>query len=88
MITRTTTSHTCQPAIKLLEYYRGLAKGEERFAKAFKTLSVETGGWPVFGTRRIQQYSPSLRDLDVLGDAHAEAWIGYWKQTGFLHSVG
>ena len=84
MTLRLIDSYTCQPAIKLLEYYRGLAESEQRCARVAKILPIETGGWPVFSTKRIQQYSPSLRDLEVLGEAHAEAWIGYWKQISFF----
>lgn len=73
-----------QPAIKLIEYYRGLVEGECRFAEVAKTLPVETGGWPIFSTKRIQLYSPTLRDLDVLGETHAEAWVRYWKEASTL----
>ena len=73
-----------QPALKLLQFFREVAAGEAVAASTTKQHAMEAGGLPVYSTTRMQQYSMSLRDVLPVGDAHARAWVGYWKQNGFL----
>lgn len=73
------------PALKILEYVRGMAAGDVLAAKAEKAQQpVEAGGLPVFSTARMQRYSATLRDLGAIDVVHARAWVSYWEKTGFL----
>ena len=76
-----------QPALKILEYCRGIAAGDSLAAKAERSEPVEAGGLPVFSTARMQRYSATLRDLGVVDVVHARAWVSYWEKTGFLRSA-
>ena len=69
-----------QPAVKILPFLRGVSEA----ARSVGRNAVEAGGIPSYETRKLQQYSPSMKNLEPLGDAHASAWVAYWKQSGFL----
>ena len=52
-----------QPAIKILDFFRGLGKGARI----------------VFATDELQKRSAAVRKLDPIGKEHAEAWVAYWR---------
>ncbi|GJE90357.1 acetyl-CoA synthetase-like protein [Phanerochaete sordida] len=71
------------PALKLLAFFRELAAGEQRAAAA-EGHALEAGGLPVFATGKMQECSAALREAPAVGDAHAKAWVEYWRTSGFL----
>ncbi|KAI4521212.1 acetyl-CoA synthetase-like protein [Schizophyllum commune Loenen D] len=57
------------PGVKLLEFFRGMSGGY---------------GLGKFATDKMTAVSETLRDLHPLGQADADAWVGYWKEKGLL----
>lgn len=76
-----------QPALKVLQFLRGIATLKSRAAQhACLTAAMEAGGSPAFATDKLQEYCPSMRTLRPIGEEHAKAWVGYWKAQGFLRT--
>ncbi|KAH9932151.1 hypothetical protein B0H21DRAFT_699704 [Amylocystis lapponica] len=71
------------PAIKVLEFFRGVLAWEQE-AKHAQASEIEVGGLPIFETAKVQAASPTLRELQPLGEDDVRAWIKYWRQKGFL----
>lgn len=72
-----------QPALKIPEFFRGITITQAR-AASVNNATMEAGGVPQYATGKLQQYSPSFGALEPLGEAHARAWVAYWKKQGFL----
>lgn len=72
-----------QPAVKLIEYFRALAKAEVDARRAEAT-DIEAGGFPLFETQIATGVSQTLATLSPLSEQDAKAWVKYWKKTGFL----
>ena len=47
----------------------------------FRHLADEDIG---FSTDNLQRLSPTVQELEPLGQAHADAWISYWKRKGLF----
>ncbi|RDB20302.1 Non-canonical non-ribosomal peptide synthetase FUB8 [Hypsizygus marmoreus] len=71
------------PAIKLLQFFRGLAQANDEDVK-LETKGEETGGLPTFSTDKMREISATIRDIDQLKADDARAWVGYWHDAGFL----
>lgn len=73
-----------QPAVALLEFFRFFRFMVAARAAETKAGIAEAGGVPPYATVLSQEYSSSLRALEKLNAAHAQAWIGYWRKKQFL----
>ena len=62
------------PALRLLEFFKGF--GSAGFAKicSFEDL----------GTTLAEQVSPTLRQMDVLGEKDVKNLVDYWRRAGVL----
>ena len=73
---------TCaQPAIKLLEFSRALARGDQ----AIRDLGMdatEAAGMTNFSTTKAQQVSPTMANMQAVGEIEADAWVRYWISKG------
>ncbi|TFY63083.1 hypothetical protein EVJ58_g3467 [Rhodofomes roseus] len=74
---------SCQPGIKLLDYYRTVIHAEAQ-AKRDGVDGCEAGGLPFFETSKACSVSKTLAELPPLGAQDARAWVIYWKSIGFL----
>ena len=72
-----------QPAVKLLEYFRSLARSELEARRAGAT-AIEAGGFPLCQTSTATEVSQTLASLPALSEQDARAWVKYWKKIGFL----
>ena len=70
-----------QPAIKLLEFYRDMARHEELTQS--ETQVGETG-MVDFSTTKAQSVSKTVADMRPLGDVDARAWVDYWSSAGLF----
>ncbi|RDB20292.1 Non-canonical non-ribosomal peptide synthetase FUB8 [Hypsizygus marmoreus] len=71
------------PAIKLLQFFRGLAQANDEDVR-LGTKGEEIGGFPAFATEKMRELSATIRDIDQLGADDARAWVGYWRDAGFF----
>lgn len=70
-----------QPAIKLLEFFRALSRGDEA-ARAQGTTDTEAGGMTNFSTSKAQEVSATMANMRAIGEVEADAWVGYWISKG------
>ncbi|KAF8555340.1 putative nonribosomal peptide synthetase [Imleria badia] len=69
------------PAIKLLEFFRALARGDE----AIRNLGVgstEAAGMTNFSTGNVRKVSVTMANMQAIGEDEADAWVGYWISKG------
>ncbi|KAF9814140.1 hypothetical protein IEO21_05278 [Rhodonia placenta] len=71
------------PGIKLLEYFRSLARLESD-ARESGVDEIEVGGLPIFQTSVAKQVSPTIAGLRPLGEKDARSWVNYWRKGKFL----
>ncbi|KAF8120319.1 hypothetical protein EV363DRAFT_1237301 [Boletus edulis] len=64
------------PAIKLLEFFRALARGDEAI-RSMGTESTEAGGMANLSTAKVQAVSPTMANMRAIGEVEADAWVGY-----------
>ena len=72
----------CKPAIKLVEFFRGMARNDE-LAQTQGSLG-ETGGTPEFSTAKSQLVSKTLAQMRSVGEIEAYSWVKYWNAKGFF----
>jgi hypothetical protein len=63
--------HVLQPAVKILDFFRGLVKVES-------DEDVETSG-TVLSTEKMQVISQRVRILEPIGLEDVTAWVRYWN---------
>ncbi|KAH9944763.1 hypothetical protein B0H21DRAFT_862505 [Amylocystis lapponica] len=63
------------PAIKILEFYQGIAKAGQ---------GDNGGGDTLFETVQAERASQTLATLPPLGKEHVAAWIAYWRSQQFI----
>ncbi|KZP33045.1 acetyl-CoA synthetase-like protein [Athelia psychrophila] len=71
------------PAIKLLEFFRGLSSADAAIRQSQGT-DAEAGGSRSFSTVKSQAASDTMRDLAQIDAEDAERWVGYWSSVGFF----
>ncbi len=71
-----------QPAVKLLDFFAGIAKRNSQAAE--EKLEIDSLGLPILDTAKLQHFSATMRDIQPLGPHHAQSWIKYWKKKSFL----
>jgi hypothetical protein len=77
------------PAIKLLDFYRGVvlkneSEGSKKDGTRQESRSGDAMGFPAMETTRAVQQSETLRNLKPLDEEDAQKWLGYWRKRGFL----
>jgi hypothetical protein len=82
--TRTMLTHTFQPAIKLLDFFGGMASADQALRATTDSSHAEAGGLTMLATERAQAASEALRTLPSLGQADVERWVAYWKSKKFF----
>jgi hypothetical protein len=70
-----------QPAIKLLEFFRALAQGDEAIRKLGISVT-EAAGMANFSTAKAQRVSLTMKNMQAIGEIEADAWVGYWMSKG------
>jgi len=69
------------PAIKLLEFFRALARGDQAIRDAGMS-ATEAAGMTNFSTSKSQQVSATMATMQAVGEVEADAWVGYWISKG------
>ncbi|KAF9238227.1 acetyl-CoA synthetase-like protein [Melanogaster broomeanus] len=74
------------PAIKLLEFFRSMARSDEgpRARTGAQTVNLEAGGMASFSTAKSQLVSKTISEMQPVGAAEASSWVQYWISKGFL----
>ncbi|KAJ3505840.1 hypothetical protein NLJ89_g7204 [Agrocybe chaxingu] len=71
------------PAIKLLEFFRGVAQADASLQQEGDT-NVESCGLTPLSTTKAQEVSSTMREVSSLGRGDAELWVKYWKNAGLF----
>ncbi|KAF8129542.1 acetyl-CoA synthetase-like protein [Boletus edulis] len=69
------------PAIKLLEFFRALARGDETI-RSMGIDTTEAAGMTNFSTTKAQEVSETMANMQAIGEIEADAWVGYWVGKG------
>jgi hypothetical protein len=72
-----------QPAIKLIEFFRMIARVDQ-VAHQRGQEDGEVGGQATFSTEKVQTISATMRQLPRLGKEDAGLWVKYWKGVGLF----
>ncbi|KAF9238232.1 putative nonribosomal peptide synthetase, partial [Melanogaster broomeanus] len=74
------------PAIKLLEFFRTMARSDKgtRACTETPTVNMEAGGMTGFSTTKSQLVSKTILEMQPVGAAEACSWVQYWISKGFL----
>ncbi|KIJ58231.1 hypothetical protein HYDPIDRAFT_34379 [Hydnomerulius pinastri MD-312] len=70
------------PAIKLLEFFRGMACSDQ--ISRSRSAETEAGGIANFDTSKSQLVSQTMARMQAVGDAEAGSWVRYWCSKGFF----
>ncbi|KAJ7446336.1 putative aminoadipate reductase, partial [Mycena latifolia] len=65
------------PGIRLLDFFSKLS------AASSGSLESEFGGFNL-ATDEIQAVSPAVKSVGKITSENVEAWLGYWRSTGFI----
>ncbi|KAG6810396.1 putative NRPS-like protein biosynthetic cluster [Tricholoma furcatifolium] len=71
------------PAIKLLEFFRGISKADQAINEA-GLREVESGGLASFATVKAQAFSPTMKDVPSLQAEDVKRWVAYWRGAGLF----
>ncbi|KAG6831500.1 putative NRPS-like protein biosynthetic cluster [Tephrocybe sp. NHM501043] len=71
------------PAIKLLEFFRAIAKADQEINKAGRN-EVESGGLAKFATLKAQSVSRTMKELQSIAFRDVSRWVNYWRHAGLL----
>ncbi|KAF8838002.1 putative nonribosomal peptide synthetase [Paxillus ammoniavirescens] len=71
------------PGIKLLEFFRAMALGDQVTRQRWPGVT-EAGGMTNFSTTKSQRVSPTMAHMQPIGEAEAESWVRYWISKGAL----
>ncbi|KAI9458226.1 acetyl-CoA synthetase-like protein [Boletus coccyginus] len=73
------------PALKLLEFFRSMARNEIELSQSQGSRSViEVGGAADFSTDVAQRISNTVSRMQPVGELEARAWIQYWISKGLF----
>ena len=74
-----------KPALKLLEFFRDMARNDDEVSRTQSSGSVfEAGGLADFSTTEAQRVSNTVLKMRPVGDADARTWIQYWISKGLF----
>ena len=71
-----------QPAIKLLDFFRGMASADER-VRQLGCNDMEVG-LATLSTIKSQATSKAIAEVKPLGAGDAQLWVKYWASRGFF----
>ncbi|KAG8221462.1 acetyl-CoA synthetase-like protein [Butyriboletus roseoflavus] len=76
------------PAIKILEFFRAMARYED-LAQTETQLKEplrmrEAGGMGDFSTTKVQRVSDTVAHMKPVGNVDAQAWVNYWSSAGLF----
>lgn len=71
------------PAIKLLEFFRGITEADLAIGRSGHT-DAESGGLAKFATVKAQGISPTMKELAQIGTQDVELWVSYWNSVGLF----
>lgn len=71
-----------QPAIKLLDFYRKMAKSDAEFRRG--ASDGESGGLATFNTTKAQSVSETMRTVKPIGSEDANRWVDFWCSYGYF----
>jgi hypothetical protein len=77
------SSFQLQPAIKLLDFMRAMARSDSAI-RASGEMGTEAGGMNLFATAVAERVSPTMRELKSLSSVDAALWVDYWAATGMF----
>ncbi|KAF9235375.1 putative nonribosomal peptide synthetase [Melanogaster broomeanus] len=74
------------PAVKLLEFFRSMARSDEgtRARTEIQTVNMEAGGMASFSTAKSQLVSETISQMQPVGVVEARSWVQHWISKGFL----
>ncbi|KZP21519.1 acetyl-CoA synthetase-like protein [Athelia psychrophila] len=70
------------PAIKLLEFFRGMSAADEAMRTSGRT--DREGGMASLSTSKSQAASKSMAEVQPVGVEDAQRWVDYWTSKGFF----
>ncbi|KAF8552810.1 hypothetical protein OG21DRAFT_1511059 [Imleria badia] len=70
------------PAIKLLEFFRDMARHSEELGQA--ETQVGEAGMVDFSTSKAQRVSKTVARMQAVGDVDAHVWVSYWSSAGLF----
>ena len=73
-----------QPALKLRDFFKGLAQANEAISSGSNPGTAEAGGLSHFAIAQVQATSPTRRGLQPLSKQDAELWVAYWRGVGLF----
>ncbi|KAF8219495.1 putative aminoadipate reductase [Tricholoma matsutake] len=71
------------PAIKLLEFFRGITEADLAIGRSHHT-DAESGGLAKFATVKAQGISSTMKELAQIGTQDVELWVSYWNSVGLF----
>lgn len=75
------------PGLKLLPFYRGIAKGDAALRAAGSSEDRESGGQARLMTSKIQRASETIGSVPPIGAGDAPRWVAYWDRKGLFNAV-
>jgi len=73
------------PALKLLEFFRVMARNDYELSQSQSSGSVfEAGGLVDFSTAEARRVSNTVLKMQPVGETEARAWIQYWISKGLF----
>ena len=73
-----------QPAIKLRNFFEGLAQADVAGFNGLNPQRAEAGGGSRFAIAQAEAASPTRRGLQPLSKQDVERWVAYWKGVGLF----
>ncbi|KZP17473.1 putative aminoadipate reductase [Athelia psychrophila] len=70
------------PAIKLLEFFRGISAADEAMRKSGRT--DHEGGMASLSTSKSQSASKTMAEVQPIGVDDSQRWVDYWISKGFF----
>ena len=71
-----------QPALKLRDFFKGLAQADVAVSNMPNPQSAEAGGGTRFALAQAEAASPTRRGLQALSKQDVERWVAYWRGVG------
>ncbi|KIJ62359.1 hypothetical protein HYDPIDRAFT_114895 [Hydnomerulius pinastri MD-312] len=71
------------PAIKLLEFFRAMAHGDQ-VSRSLNPATTEAAGMTNFSTTKSQLVSQTMAQMRPIGETEARSWVQYWSSKGFF----
>jgi len=76
------------PGLKLLDFYRGLARGDEAMRAAGKGAEdKETFFQAMLWTDKIQRKSATMKKIGPMGTEDVQRWVQYCMLKGLFEHV-